>query len=427
MKITPLAVSLTTLFLVACGGGGEASQSSITPTPASTPTPTPTPTPTTPPGTSVGVLSDSPVGGVSYSTSGGYSGTTNANGQYSYNSGETVTFKIGGITLGTVKATGTITPLELAAANTGGNSSNIATNLLVLLQSLDADGDASNGITINDTVKTQAANTVIDLTVSPATFASSSNTALTTIMQSASLPKSTPVSEADALAHFKNEFFIKLSGTWRTIDTTIPTETIIRFDKLGNYILGEVGSTDSDGNSGTEVGQIGWDPKTGKISRLIIPPFDSNGGWGLNQVNGDEKIRFDGDVLILVDVDGLETKFARITNDNRSLVGMWALGSSTNIGVQHFFFLADGSYIMADPIGDNEGSTPCSVGGLEKGKYIFNSSSKSLKITSIETDTNNCAGLWDKPANLGFDSTIILSADGLSLSLGSDTLYRVSK
>jgi len=54
------------------------------------------------PGTMTGVLSDSYVKGVSYTTSSNGSGTTGANGEFNYKSGDTVTFKIGEVTLGTV-------------------------------------------------------------------------------------------------------------------------------------------------------------------------------------------------------------------------------------------------------------------------------------------------------------------------------------
>ncbi|MGC2165821.1 MAG: alkaline phosphatase PhoX [Gallionella sp.] len=52
--------------------------------------------------TATGILSDSYVKGVTYTTSSNGSGTTGANGEFSYKAGDTVTFKIGSVTLGTV-------------------------------------------------------------------------------------------------------------------------------------------------------------------------------------------------------------------------------------------------------------------------------------------------------------------------------------
>jgi len=53
-----------------------------------------------------GILSDSAVKGVAYSSSSGVSGTTAANGEFKYAAGDTVTFKIGNVTLGSVDMAG---------------------------------------------------------------------------------------------------------------------------------------------------------------------------------------------------------------------------------------------------------------------------------------------------------------------------------
>jgi hypothetical protein len=79
-KSVYLAV-VSALILSACGGGGSGSAT---------------------PGSSslTGILSDSYVKGVTYITSGGASGVTGTNGEFSYSAGDTVTFKIGQVTLG---------------------------------------------------------------------------------------------------------------------------------------------------------------------------------------------------------------------------------------------------------------------------------------------------------------------------------------
>ncbi|MFA6314578.1 MAG: alkaline phosphatase PhoX [Sterolibacterium sp.] len=62
-----------------------------------------------------GILSDSAVRGVAYSSSSGVSGTTAANGEFKYAAGDTVIFKIGNITLGAV---------NMAAAALGSQAGN---------------------------------------------------------------------------------------------------------------------------------------------------------------------------------------------------------------------------------------------------------------------------------------------------------------
>jgi hypothetical protein len=88
MKTIYLAVA-SALALTACGGSSSSSSS----TPANS--------------SLTGILSDSYVKGVTYSTSGGASGVTGTNGEFTYASGDTVTFKIGQATLGSVSMAST--------------------------------------------------------------------------------------------------------------------------------------------------------------------------------------------------------------------------------------------------------------------------------------------------------------------------------
>jgi hypothetical protein len=422
MNKSTLAALLSTALLAACGGGGDGAASQPLPPVQVLPPPVQA-------GTSSGILSDSPVGGVQYTTSGGYSGVTAADGRYAYNPGETVTFKIGAITLGTVTATGTVTPLELASAAT--NKENVATNLLVLLQSLDSDGNPANGITINDATKTAAATaTTIDLTQAPASFASTSNSTLTTVMSTAKVPKTAPVSEADALAHFKAEFFKNLAGSWVISDAE--NVIVARFDTNGNYIIGQVSPSDQAGHSGTEVGHMNWDAKTGKVAADSIQ-HDSNGNWGMNDSSGSVVFKVDGDKVIVTETGETPMTFSRVKNNTTSpLIGTWAVGSSTTIKTQTFTFFESGKYMMADPLGDTEygdGDPKCGEGGIEWGVYTFDAATGKLSVTTAPTvDTNGCAGLWDKPANAGLPPTTLeFNSDKSSFTIEGTVVYRVSK
>ena len=105
-------------------------------------------------GTSVltGILVNAPVEGVTFETA-TQSGITNADGEFRYLAGEMITFSVGDIILGTVPAAPIITPVELTGSIDP--TVQIATNVLVFLQSIDADSVHSNGITIS--AATQAA------------------------------------------------------------------------------------------------------------------------------------------------------------------------------------------------------------------------------------------------------------------------------
>ena len=96
-------------------------------------------------GVATGYFIDSAVAGVDYKTP-TQSGVTDADGAYKYKAGESVVFSIGNVTLGNTTGGKLITPLHLCHSDD--ESDPKVVNMLVFLQSLDDDGDASNGIHI---------------------------------------------------------------------------------------------------------------------------------------------------------------------------------------------------------------------------------------------------------------------------------------
>ncbi|KGJ97630.1 DM13 domain-containing protein [Colwellia psychrerythraea] len=142
-----LLSSTLVILLTACGSDDKSTeqQTSLPPTPSVT--------------TLTGVFLDSAVKGLNYKTA-SQSGQTNELGEFSFQADEMITFSIGAIELPSTLAALYITPLEVYQTN---NINQIeVVNLLRLLQSLDLDGDASNGIEITESVHQLAANLSID-------------------------------------------------------------------------------------------------------------------------------------------------------------------------------------------------------------------------------------------------------------------------
>ena len=131
MNIKFLAI-FTTIFLVGCGGGS----SSTTPTP------------------NTGAFIDSAVEGLEYSTP-TLNGTTNANGEFEYEDGESVTFSLYGQTLSVVPGYGVLTPFDNPDDTI---HDDYTINLLRFLQTLDTDGDPTNGITLPTVTWTMSLN-----------------------------------------------------------------------------------------------------------------------------------------------------------------------------------------------------------------------------------------------------------------------------
>ncbi|MCK4708564.1 MAG: hypothetical protein KAU21_08100, partial [Gammaproteobacteria bacterium] len=89
-------------------------------------------------------------------------GVTGAQGTFQYKAGETIEFSIGGLKLGQVIAAENITPSDLTASGLSSDDPKLR-NMLRLLQSLDDDCLADNGITLNEAVRTQADTLNLDL------------------------------------------------------------------------------------------------------------------------------------------------------------------------------------------------------------------------------------------------------------------------
>ncbi len=155
------------VLLSACGGGGDGGSSGSS---------------NNTPSAETGVFTDSPVKGLYYSTP-TQSGLTNADGEFKYLPGETVTFKLGGTVLGSTQAGTIITPFDLAGilpvrtqreitsklSSDDFNSFDRVVNIATLLQTFDVDGDPSNNIDLGNAHKLLK-NTSINLYVKARSF-----------------------------------------------------------------------------------------------------------------------------------------------------------------------------------------------------------------------------------------------------------------
>jgi hypothetical protein len=179
------------LTLTACGGGGDSTTATATET------------------VSTGVFIDSAVEGLQYETA-TQSGTTNSLGEYDYLPGETVTFSIGGIVLGSTIAGPVVTPLSLVPDATSAIDP-VVTNIVRLLLSLDSDGDPDNGITISSDVTTAANDLAVDFSVADLS-ADDGITSLLNNIQSLTL-----VSESVAQNHFNQTLAVQAKSTWGSL------------------------------------------------------------------------------------------------------------------------------------------------------------------------------------------------------------------
>ena len=99
-----------------------------------------------------GVFVDSAVAGLDYRGEKTGAGMTNQRGEFSYVDGERLTFSIGELELGSATGSEVLTPLSIVEGATAAEDQRVS-NMLVLLQSLDADGNLNNGIQLSEPIR----------------------------------------------------------------------------------------------------------------------------------------------------------------------------------------------------------------------------------------------------------------------------------
>ncbi len=383
-----------------------------------------------------GILSDAKVAGVAYTTSSGVSGVTDADGNYRYNPNDTVTFTLGTLQLGTVTANGVISPMELSVGN-----ANKLTNLLVLFQSLDADGNAANGINI--TAPTAAGVTAaINLTSTPSTFASGANTALQAAMTAGGLTGAIKTVD-QANAHFSSQAFPVLAeNVYGIVGAT--SGVMVRFGPTGEYMVGQPdvdfylqanGAVTTNPTS-TKIETAGVEHGFARVTGFDANGFriigtttvDTNLQAGLSHSKLTDRIRPEGSGFRTQDNELIP----KIENIPGSIIGAWSI-FSTAIKNQTVVFGSNGKFMLSDPFGDPGASPPRP--GVEFGSYTYNASTKILKVSNPIYDTNGEGGLFQSSAAQPAGMSFTLNADGITatlIDLTSSpqtvfTAYRISK
>lgn len=164
--------------------------------------------------TEFGVFVDSAVEGLNYQ-SGSVSGTTDSAGTFEFETGETVTFSIGSIILGSAQGAPRLTPVNLVADAIDETNDTVA-NLARFLQTLDDDGDPENGITITSAVLDLAVNLEIDFALSVDAFSADGNvqTIVAELTAVTSAGARSLVSSSAATAHLQATLIAGFAGDY---------------------------------------------------------------------------------------------------------------------------------------------------------------------------------------------------------------------
>jgi len=263
-----LIPTLFSLLLLGCGGGGGGGSS----TSSSGGTSTSNPPASLDGGDSINptvktaYLIDSRVGGVRYSSL-SKNGTTSSDGAFQYVPGEKVTFSIGSVTLGeisSVSGDALVTPQDIAGVPRSDTDSKVVENIARLLQTLDSDGDPSNGITITessankltspiDLTKTTLNETELDSFIKNQIGKNlvSAKSAINHLRATLNLDNATPIALSETLTVFKNS---TQEGKLQALDGDTNDENLT-FSLVSNPIEGEL-TLQEDGSFSFKTGAL---------------------------------------------------------------------------------------------------------------------------------------------------------------------------
>lgn len=231
-----------------------------------------------------GQFLDSAVENIQYKTA-SQEGSTDSEGKFSYIDGETVTFSIGAIVFPAVTAADIITPFTMAGSSSINNQTVV--NIAILLQSLDADVDLSNGIQIPLNAALLAKNQV---DFNETTIAFKSDQGLVQALMNSFTPAKQQVEAAAAKAHLKKTIADEMPfiGSWSFKNGNTSQENLILYsDNTFVYASYDVNAAV---NTAFELGTYSYekdsgDENTGKLTLDITQ--ESDGGSGLGQSGTD--------------------------------------------------------------------------------------------------------------------------------------------
>lgn len=171
--------------------------------------------------TLTGTFVDSAVAGLDYEGERTRAGVTDDQGQFSYRRNETLHFSIGELALGSATGAEIITPLSITEGADSAEDPRVV-NRLILLQTLDADGDLNNGIQLTEAIREEVSRHKADIDFDqPSADFSASLAPLLAALESAGAftdtdPRARRVTQAeDALEHF-----LRSTGERVVVETT---------------------------------------------------------------------------------------------------------------------------------------------------------------------------------------------------------------
>ena len=344
-----------------------------------------------------GVFIDSKVANISYQTD-SQNGLTNIHGEFNYIAGESITFSIGELKFPVVKAAGVITPMTLAGHPSVYNQS--ATNIGMLLQSLDEDGVLAGGITI-PAGAVDAVPQTLDFNVPTAEFVI--NADVINLVANAGSFRTSLITASNAQAHIQAslETLTPYVGAWSSVSESNESHLVLYADNTFLYA-----ENDEQLPNGLEYGRYSFDNKSGELIFTIT--YDNNGPGedsGVGDIGTDvitaTALSNDNNTLKIVN-GGIELTAQNLSSS--SVVGAWS--PENNSGNLHLIFFSNNTFMIAE-------STDRNPNGLQLGTFSYDQNTQEITLSLTYNDTSDQSDIG------GTESDIIMSAE---LSSDNNTL-----
>ncbi len=167
-----------------------------------------------------GTFIDSAVSGLDYAGTDTQAGVTDEDGRFHYVEGETLTFSIGDLELGAATGAEILTPLSITEG-AGSAADRRVNNKLILLQTLDADGNLNNGIQLTETIRAEVSANAGDIDFDQPTsdFRSGLEPLVTALEEAGAFSDPDPRPRAIATASDALEHFERSTGERIVVET----------------------------------------------------------------------------------------------------------------------------------------------------------------------------------------------------------------
>ncbi|HEX6707144.1 MAG TPA: hypothetical protein VF169_20470 [Albitalea sp.] len=256
-------------------------------------------------------------------------------------------------------------------------------------------------------------------------------TAANALLEQLGIPVIAPLGPSSAADPARQALFANAKGAWSDVGTT--GGRLIRFGDGGAMLLAQTEPGTPHTTTGVEQGLLDIDPASGAFTGLL--EVDSNGEAGVSHPSATDRI-------VSITASALTTQdgsIARLADDPAGLVGLWALGSATELRTIHIAFFGNGRLMLVDPLGETDPASTCGIAhqgppGVEFASYTFDAATGALHVFGKLHDSNGCAGLFDSSqgaiqggtANTTADLVLTFSADKKTLQADGSTWYRIA-